>query len=185
VLRFPAGAPIDFPVGAADHIAVDLEGYYVPEAAMTDPGPTPTFGMKVGSDTAVTEPGTADSLRPWVPRTHANPTGPFGDIYLDGSIYPYTGVLAVANAQKPWAILKAGDSGGSGGFAVFNSNHAELLRLASNGPLRLTTNTYFSVRAHYRESVAPLDNVFTQVRVVSPRDSGGGSTNRVTFFKKD
>ncbi|MEO8379096.1 MAG: hypothetical protein ABI779_05490 [Acidobacteriota bacterium] len=182
VLRFPVGAPIDFPVGATEHIAVDLEGYYVPADAITDPGPSSTSAVKGEPDKAATESGTESALRPSIPRSDANPTGPYGDVYLDGSIYPATGVLAVASALKPWTILKAGDSGGGGGFAVFNSNHTELLRLASNGPLRLTTNTYFSGRSDYREVVSPLDNVFTQIKVVNPRDAAGGSTNRVTFF---
>jgi hypothetical protein len=78
--------------------------------------------------------------------------------------------------------MKAGDSGGAGGFAVFNSIGGEMLRASSNGPVRLLGGNYISGRSEYRESSTISNNTVHETRIVNPKDAAGGNTSRVVFY---
>ncbi len=181
--RLNANAPLHFSVGANEHVAIDLEGFYVPAGTPIDPMPSGASGAM-----AVTTNATGPS-QPSVTgaglRIHSESTdsviGSSGSLYLDHSIYPYTGFMGIANGSWPWTIMKSGDSGGSGGFGVFSSNDVELLRVSSNGATRLKNATLSGV-TDYHESQSIAGEVVHNVTIVNPKDHAGGST-KVVFFK--
>lgn len=109
--------------------------------------------------------------------------GSDGDVIMNSSLYTSAGLVGVAKTSShPWVILKAGDNGGTGGFSVFSSTGAELMRVSSNGPMRLMTSSYFSGRTEYHESSTIANNIVHDVRIVNPRDSAGTGVTPIVFF---
>jgi hypothetical protein len=179
--RHPAGAAITFPVPPGTHITVDLEGYYVPPNTPTDPiPPAGTVGV---TDT----PGTsraASAGTPLRPKAQSLHDGTVGELYLDASRYWPTAVFGSSNSTtSPWIMFMSGRSDGTDGFGVYNSNFSELMRVSSNGPIRLTQSwSYLSGRIDYRETPNIATNTVSEIQIVNPRDQSGGATNRVTFY---
>lgn len=181
--RHPAGPPITFPVPPGTHITVDLEGYYVPPNTPTDPIPQAT--QTNGATAQVAETSVAAlSGAPLRPKTQSLHDGTAGEMYLDASRYWPTGVFGISNTTtSPWVMFMSGRSDGTDGFGVFNSNFSELMRVSSNGPIRLTQGwSYLSGRIDYRETPNIANNTVSEIQIVNPRDQFGGATNRVTFY---
>lgn len=184
--RHNAGAALHFPVAASEHIALDIEGFYVPAGAPIDPLPPAATSTGVVVANAAGTP--LITAQPSKLRTHAESLsdtsllGPYGSLYLDASIYIYTGFMAIADGARPWTIMKSGDSGGSGGFGVFNSNSVELLRVGSNGVLRVKNNSTLSSITDYQESPSIFGDKVHNVIIVNPKDHTGGHTFPVVFF---
>ncbi|MBV8519610.1 MAG: hypothetical protein JO197_19620 [Acidobacteria bacterium] len=180
LVRFPAGAVASFPVAMTENVAVDIEGYYVRPGTVVDPTDETTTGA---TTSAQKMQAAVVPLRPGAPQTNVTTSGTAGDLFLDAaSPWSSAGFVGVARAATPWTILKAGDSAGTGGFAVYDSNQNELLRVGSNGDTRLRGTNYFSGRTSYHESSSISGNVVHEVRIVNPRDSAGTNNNRVTFY---
>lgn len=184
--RHPAGPPTTFPIPSGSHITVDLEGYYVPPNTPLDPieqgfpSKVTTMGTSHSLSTDGPAFSTGTSLRP---KTEVLHDGSAGELYLDGSRYPITGVFGIASTAYPWNMFMSGKSDGTDGFGVYNSNFSELMRVSSNGPTRLILGwSYLSGRTDYRETPNIPNNVVHEVHIVNPRDATGGTTNRVTFF---
>jgi|GEM_PF-418070 len=178
----PAGPSITFPVPPGTHITVDLEGYYVPPNTPTDPIPpaAQTNGLTEPSG-ASHAASTGTALRPKAQSLH---DGTAGEMYLDASRYWPTGVFGISNSTtSPWVMFMSGRSDGTDGFGVYNSNFSELMRVSSNGPIRLTQGwSYLSGRIDYRETPNIVNNTVSEIQIVNPRDASGGATNRVTFY---
>jgi hypothetical protein len=181
LVRYPAGATAVVPVAMTDNVMVDIEGYYVRPGTVVDPTDA---AATTGSTISTTKVQTAATpSHPGTPRTDVTTPGTAGDLFLDAaSPWSSAGFVGVAKAATPWTILKAGDSAGTGGFAVYDSNQNELLRVGSNGDTRLRGTNYFSGRTSYHESSSISGNVVHEVRIVNPLDSAGTNTNRVTFY---
>jgi hypothetical protein len=158
----------------------------VPPGTPIDPG-TPSTASSAAAvraqSTAATPPATA---LPFVKHAEVVTTGTAGDIWLDASRpgYTGTGILGAATAAAPWVVFKSGDAGLSAGFAVYNSNDAELFRVGSNtvGFVRAISSNAFSGRTDYRESSSIQTNVLHNVIITDPLDQNGGATSNVTFF---
>jgi hypothetical protein len=180
--RHPYGAPITFPVPPGTHIAVDLEGYYVPPNTPTDPiaQGTSSPSASIMSTGAHASTSGAASHQPSVQSLH---DGTAGELYLDASRYGVTGVFGVSSATHPWVMMMSGDTDGSAGFGVYNGNFSELLRVSSSGPTRMIQGwSYLSGRTDYRETASIPGNIVNEVKIVNPRDASGTATNRVTFY---
>lgn len=198
---FPVGLPIpapviesparrataamhSFPVPPGAHIAVDVEGYYVPPGTAVDPRQQSSATESAITTDPETSPSktNARSGRPEVlPATNVY-QGTKGSLDLDGSIYPVTGVFG--RSTLPWVMFDTGESGGTGGFGVYNSNFSELMRVSSHGPTRLVMGwSYLSGRTDYRETPNVPGNVVHNVKIVNPRDGSGGAATPVTFFQ--
>jgi len=175
--RHPAGAPLSFPFAATEHIALDLEGYFVPPGTPVDPGPAAT--RSAGSVSAAALP----SMR--LKAEGAATTGSMGQLYLDGS-YPGFGAASFlgvgTSTASPLNVMKTSTSDGTGGFAVYNSNSQQLMSIRSDG---LATFMNFPLTAAYDylgSASFPNDAVST-VRVTNPKDHLGGKASPVVFFK--
>lgn len=181
--RHNAGPPITFPVPAGSHITVDLEGYYVPPNAPVDPTlESSTTNLTSNSSPSLTRRAlsTSTSLQP---KTEVLEDGSAGEMYLDASRIGDTGVFGISSVAHPWVRFMSGLANGTDGFGVYNGNYSELMRVSSNGPTRLILNwSYLSGRTDYRETASIPNNNVHEVRIVNPRDSTGGATNRVRFF---
>ena len=185
--RHNAGAPLHFPVAASEHIAIDLEGFYVPAGTPIDPFPAATSsGVVASGDTSIVA---ASASKLFVPRAESTPltdigsvTGPSGSLVLDGSTWSTVGFMATASSARPWMVMRSPDTGGVGGLGVFDLNGNELLRVASNGVVRLKNWATLSAITDYRESASIPNNTVHEVRIVNPRDSASGAASRVTFF---
>jgi hypothetical protein len=181
--RHAASPLVAFPVPPGTHITVDLEGYYVPPNTPTDPIPqaAQTNGVTAQSEGVSRAASTGIPLRPQAQSLH---DGTAGEMYLDASRYGPTGVFGISTtATSPWVMFMSGRSDGTDGFGVYNSNFSELMRVSSNGPIRLTQGwSYLSGRIDYRETPNIVNNTVSEIQIVNPRDSTGGATNRVTFY---
>jgi len=181
--RHKAGSPISFPVPAGSHISVDLEGYYVPPATPTDPTLESLPGNSTTTNAGPSMTPQAFSSSPLRPKAQSMHDGTAGEMYLDGSRVGDTGVFGISSVAHPWVKFMSGLSDGTDGFGVYNGNYSELMRVSSNGPTRLILNwSYLSGRTDYRETASIPNNNVHEVRIVNPRDSAGGATNRVRFF---
>lgn len=186
--RLNANAPLHFPVGASEHIAIDLEGFYVPAGTPIDPLAAGVTGSTafVSTAAAPAQPSATGAG----PRMHPESTDPSyvnsaGSLYLDHSVYPSTGVMGIATSSNwPWTIMKSGGStsSGLGGFGVFSANDTQLLRVNSSGLVQVTNGT-LSGPTDYHESQSVLGDAVHNVTVVNPKDHLGGNTNHVTFFR--
>jgi hypothetical protein len=184
--RHSAGAPLTFPLAASEHIALDLEGYFVPAGTPLDPAPSETTPAGLvqpdGASPAVSA-ASLPSLR--IKAEAAAVGGTLGQLYLDGS-YPnfgMAGFLGVGTSTaSPLSIMKTSTSDGTGGFAVYNSNSQPLMTIRSDG-LATFMNFPLNTAYDYHGSVSFPNDVASTVRVTNPKDHLGGNANAVVFFK--
>ena len=170
-------ASLTFPIPANRHVAVDIDGYYVPA------------GMPVRA--------AAESLRaPATPGTNIVHSGSHGDLHLDGATpgHPDAGVGMVAAAAKPWIVAKTGTATAASGLQVVNANNELVLTARGDGRIKLPSNrptsffdgvTDFFGEPGTNSSVAiPLNKVH-DVTLVNPKDSAGGSTSPLVFYNAE
>jgi len=185
--RHNAGAPLHFPVAASEHLALDLEGFYVPAGAPIDPfPPASTSSGAVVADASSVPFVTAPTSKLFAPHaetlTDTSLIGPVGSLYLDGAVWGSVGFMGMAtNSNSPWTIMRAGSTSGFGGFGVFDLNGTELFRVAANGVTRLKNATLSGVTDYQETASIPGDKVHN-VTIVNPKDHLGGHTNPVIFF---
>jgi hypothetical protein len=176
--RHPAGAPLNFPVAASAHIAVDLEGYYIPPSlnfSASQQGSSERQTSMMANPHATppvqSEPSTVHAL--------SNLAGTYGDIDVETG-WNSNGILATAHTAKPQIAMRLGNFGTASAFQVINSNNDELFRTESQGSTRLVRPwSFFSGRTDYREGQvsgspgaspgAAPGNIVHEVRIVNPK----------------
>jgi hypothetical protein len=185
LVRHPVNTPLHFPVAAADHISVDLEGYYVPPGASVDPKTGPSSGNAVtGDEQASDDVDAAQTARSTRVGVNTNLDGTYGKVVLDGFTGLYgAGVLTEPKSgERGWTIAKGAESGGAGGFSVFNGSLSEILTVRTNGYLTVQNSSFLSGRTAYYNSAEVTGNIVHDVSIVNPKNQPG-TTGRVAFFR--
>jgi hypothetical protein len=186
--RVPIAAKgvLSFPVPPASNIAVDLEGYAVPPGTPVNPISTPSgHAARVPEDT--TDSVVADGPT----ESRIVHSGPAGEIYLDASTDPIVGVFMTAAPATPWIVARTGSTDAASGFAIANSAPAELLRVSSNGVMKMASNYYYyDGRTDFFGMAGPAPNNFVSVptniihdvTLTNPRDGNSSNAQRLVFF---
>ncbi|MEK6374093.1 MAG: hypothetical protein AABO58_15505 [Acidobacteriota bacterium] len=175
----PLDGLLDVAMPPESYVGVDVDGYWVAPGTPVDPGataagaPEPSSGVSAQSASGKPGPPTALELD----------NGSAGDLYLTGTVplYSTVGVLAAARAASPWVVAKTGSTT-AGAFGVYNSANQEIMRVGSDGAIRMAPNSFLSGRSDYFETPTIAGNTVHDVTILNPRDAAGGSATPVVFF---
>jgi hypothetical protein len=175
----------DLAVPTNAHVAIDVEGYYLPPGMSEGPD---------GASTSATQPNSSIMRVPdrdsassgSTPRAQGvvGGSGTAGDVVLDASFNPFTstGVLMRAASGTPHIVARIGTSDASSSFWVYNASNYPILRVSGDGTLRL--NGFISSGTDYWGSgPRVIGNVVQDVTMVNPLDTNSSNANRVILYR--
>jgi hypothetical protein len=179
-----------FTIPPSSHLAVEVEGYYVPPGIPIDGKDTvgvTTAGQAASSPIS----GSSQSSSVRLPKTDVVSTDQTkGDLFLDASTpLTATGARLEAHATHPFTVLRPGSNNGA--VIVYSAdatNPTELLRITPTGgnpaALQMGDGTYMSGRFNYVPQVnhRTPTNIVHSILFDYPLDANGGSTDRVVFY---
>ncbi|MEK6372846.1 MAG: hypothetical protein AABO58_09130 [Acidobacteriota bacterium] len=176
----PLDGHLEVAVPPESYVGVDVDGYWVAPGTPVDPGtaaagaPEPSSGVSAQSG----------ALKPAPPTALDFVTGTAGDVYLTGTVplYSTVGVLAASRTASPWVVAKTGGTTAASAFGVYNSADQEIMRVGSDGGIRMAPSSFLSGRSDYFETPTIATNTVHDVTILNPRDAAGGSAARVVFF---
>jgi len=174
----------DFTVPPNAHVAIDVEGYYLPPGTSEGPDGQSTSATQATSSIMRVPDRENSSAASTRAQGIVGGSGTAGDLVLDASFSPFTttGVLVKAAAGTPHIVARLGTSDASSSFWVFNASNYPILRVGGDGTLRL--NGFISSGTDYWGSGPKvIGNVIQDVTIVNPLDTNGSNTNRVILYR--
>jgi hypothetical protein len=185
-----AAGLLRFTVPAAAHLAVDVDGYYVPPGIPIDA----TDGSRGRSSTepvvssAAAEVSAAGALKPTPSAISGGTVTDKGDLLLDGaSPFPSAGArLEAHDAAASWVVLRPTNSTGAVSFWKGGATTTALLMSFSNdGAMMLADGTFMSGRYSYfpPDGRSTAMNAVHEIKLNYPLDETGGASNRVVLYK--
>lgn len=165
---------LQFPVPAGSHLAVDIEGYYVPPGIpidAADGAATSTVGV---TGQAVLQPKPSD----------ISADKSKGDLFLDASPpFTATGARLEGHDTNPYTVLRPG-SNGAVSFYKSGAPAVLLMNFTDGGAMLLADNTFMGGRYAYggqTDKRVPFNKVH-DITLVDPLDQNGSATNRVVLY---
>jgi hypothetical protein len=175
---------LNFPVPSGFHVAVDVDGYYVPAGTPINPS------SPAATVSALTDPGagTISSAGIQGPRTvqPLNDIGSKGEIRTDGSNpdFPSSGVAMKASTASPSVTVQTGSASSAYWFGIYNSVLSGASRryalFKSDGNIELDPNTYLNGRSDYFGSGDISTGNVHDVTINQPNDTF--QISPVTFY---